>query len=405
MVSERSTSSGEHGLHAYRRVFAERPARRFFAASIPGRFGVATVSLATIVFTQRVVDSYQLAGIAVGVLAISNAVIAPVTARIAARSGQAIVLRVSAVFLVIAAAALTTVTWHPSAALLLGSVALIGAAMPQIGAIAVSRWSTLIMTPAMLRTALAVESMMTEITFLAGPAVISLVVSVWGPTVAPGIAVVPIVLSALLLAAARDSEPPRTSPSGSEARWRRPTLPVVLMAAANIAIGCFFGASQVSVIAAVTHLGDINIATALYGVMSLTSLFAGLAYGAIKRSASHTGWDLTAGFLGLCVSAIALTQTHALPPLVLLLLISGVFVAPTIITAGVIAERATSPERVHSTFTVLTSLQGLGSAVGAATAGTLIDAYGTTHGFIVAAAATALGTAVAIACALSSNRD
>jgi predicted MFS family arabinose efflux permease len=176
------------------------------------------------------------------------------------------------------------------------------------------------------------------------------------------------------------------------------------MAATNVAIGCFFGASQVSVIAAVTHLGNISIATAVYGVMSITSLVAGLTYGAIRRRASHTVWDLTGGFLGLCLSAIALAQARGLLLLAILLLISGVFVAPTIITTGVIAERATPPEHVHSTFTVLTSLQGLGIAVGAATAGTLIDGGGSTRGFVVAAVATGLGAAAAIACAFSSTR-
>lgn len=404
MVPKRSTPR-ENGLRSYRSVFVIKPARRFFAGSIPGRFGVATVGLATIVFVQHVAHSYQLAGTAVGVLAVSNAFVAPVAAHIAARKGQAVVLRFSAVLMVIAAAALTTVVSHHSRAILLGSVALIGAAMPQIGAIAVSRWSTLITTQAM-RTALAVESMMTEITFLAGPAIISVAVSAWSPIVAPGISVGLIVFSALLLAAAHDSEPPRSSPGArSGSRLQHPALPVVLMAAANIAIGSFFGASQVSVIAAATRLGNLDIATAVYGVMSLTSLFAGLTYGAIQRTRAHAGWDLTASFLGLCVSAVWLTQTHALPPLVLLLLVSGVFVAPTIITTSVITEHATPPEHVNSTFTVLTSLQSLGSAVGSVSAGTLIDKYGAMHGFLVPGIATGVGAIVALTYALTRNRE
>ena len=381
------------GLQSYGALFASRHAKAFFAASVPGRFGVAMTSLAVIVFTQTVVGSFAVAGLAASVLAITNAVLAPVSARLARRLGQPPVLAVSGITTAIAAVTMTVAGVERNPFWLLASVVLLGASMPQIGAVAISRWTSLFQDPARLRTAFAVESVATEVTFLAGPAILSGAVALYGAAVAPGFAIGLIAVSALLLAGARSSAP-SPSPAGSHVTLR-PGRALALVFAASGCMGVFFGASQVSVIASATADGSAAIATAVYGTMSITSMLSGFVYGVLRRPISRAAFDLAVAFTGLAVTSTLLVFAHDLLPLIVLLLIDGVFVAPAIINIGVLMQRDTPQARTHQTFTVLASVQGLGVALGAAAAGLLTDAIGATAGF--AAPAVAAAAAIALA--------
>lgn len=386
--------------NAYRQVFRAPAVRQFFLRSVPGRFGTAAASLAVVVAAQAISGSYAVAGAAAAVLAISNAICAPLGAAIATRTGQRPVLRGNAVIVLVAAVGLITAERTGSTAILIGAVTLLGIGMPQIGAVAVSRWSTLLSDPGRLRAAFAIESIMNEVTFLTGPILVSVAVAADGAALAPAGCACLIATSAALIAAARASEPPR-SRGASTATDRRqgsraPALVVAAAAVVNFAIGGFFGSAQVSVVATATSLGAADVSSAMYALMSATGIIAGFTYGAIHRTAKHARIDLVVGLACTAAVAAVAATTTSVAALAIVLLLAGSFTAPSIIAASVIVEQTTPAHQVQSVFTILTSMSSAGSATGAALAGTLIEAFRPEGGFTVSAVTVSLGLCAAL---------
>ncbi|WP_396136842.1 MFS transporter [Curtobacterium sp. BRB10] len=386
--------------NAYRQLFTTAAVRQFFLRSVPGRFGTAAASLAVVVAAQTISGSYAVAGAAAAVLAVSNAICAPLGAIIAARTGQWRVLYANAVIVLVAAAGLIVAERTGSTAILIGAVTLLGVGMPQIGAVAVSRWSTLIADPRRLRAAFAIESMMNEVTFLTGPILVSVAVAAGGAALAPAGCACLIAATAALVAAARASEPPRSRTARSDRDYRRGMrAPIVVVAAAavvNFAIGGFFGSAQVSVVATATSLGAADVSSAMYALMSATGIVAGFGYGAIHRTAKHARIDLIAGLACIAVVAAVAATITSVAALAVVLLLAGIFTAPSIIAASVIVEQATPAHQVQSVFTVLTSMSSAGSATGAALSGILIEAIHPEAGFAISAALATLGLCAAL---------
>jgi predicted MFS family arabinose efflux permease len=134
----------------------------------------------------------------------------------------------------------------------------------------------------------------------------------------------------------------------------------------------------------------------MYALMSATGIVAGFGYGAIHRTAKHARSDLIAGLACIAVVAAVAATITSVAALAVVLLLAGIFTAPSIIAASVIVEQATPAHQVQSVFTVLTSMSSAGSATGAALAGILIEAIHPEAGFYISAAIVTLGLCAAL---------
>jgi predicted MFS family arabinose efflux permease len=161
-------------------------------------------------------------------------------------------------------------------------------------------------------------------------------------------------------------------------------------------LGIFFGSMQVSVSAFADAHHAAPAAGFLYGLMSVTSLLSGVAYGrrARFRTSPAAQLPLILGFLA-CASLLPLLA-DAPWQLGLALLLPGAGVAPLIIVSSTLIESVTHRSVLTQTFTWVNSASAAGIAVSAAAVGRLVDGSGGARaGFTVpllALAATAVLT-------------
>ncbi|MGW1469606.1 MFS transporter [Streptomyces sp. NPDC002308] len=257
--------------------------------------------------------SFGAAGLVAGSFALAEALVGPQVARLMDRYGQTRVLvplltaHAAAVAVLVASA----LTGAPTAAAMAAGLAA-GATIPQVGALSSARWSALLRgraaepADAALAPAFALEAFANEAAYLLGPALAVLAATRLHPAAGTVLAGGLVVGAGLVFASLRGTAPEpaarpvRERPGGRGPRrpWgprrppesRRPQGPRVLwgrgfvaLLVVNLALGVFFGSTQVSVSAVAADLHAAPAAGLLYGLMGVASLLAGLAYGTYTR--------------------------------------------------------------------------------------------------------------------------
>ncbi len=240
------------------------------------------------------------------------------------------------------------------------------------------------------RTALSLDSIGTEFSFMAGPALGVWAATMWHTgwaifvfewlSIVAGIVLV--VINPALRVAGGAEPGPAAAPVRS---WF--SLQVLAVLAASAAATVVLAGTDVSIVATLRDMGaqqHIGWVLALWGAGSIVG---GVVYGAWHRSI-EAFW-LLAG-LALVTAPVALAAD--LPAAAVLILVSGLFCAPTI-TATVDTLTRLVPERSRGeAIGWHGSSMTAGMALGAPVAGFAIDAGGWRWGYVVVSA---LGLAVA----------
>ncbi len=283
----------------YRTLLRTPGAGAFFLTAAVGRVGIAMTGLGIVWLVHARTGSYATAGLVTGGFAIAEAAVGPQLARLIDRFGQtrvlppALLAHAAAVATLLALVAAGTPDW-----VMMAGGALAGATIPQIGALSAARWAALLGDgqTAALSTAFALEAMANEAAFLVGPALVSILGATGHPALGTTLAGALVVAGGLCFAAQRRTAPPTAAASGAAARHRavrsllRPGFAVLV--GVNLAIGVYFGASQISVTAFAVEHGVAGAAAALFTVASCASLLAGWLYGLRRwriRPAGATG--------------------------------------------------------------------------------------------------------------------
>ncbi|MGI8718396.1 MAG: MFS transporter [Lapillicoccus sp.] len=237
------------------------------------------------------------------------------------------------------------------------------------------------------RTALSLDSVATEMSFMAGPALGVWAALVWNTAWAILLFEwLSIVAGAVLWFV----NPPLRSPSSSAGEASQPALPrrewfsltLLAVLAAAAATTVVLSGSDVSIIAALRSMGAQPHIGWVLAVWGLGSVVGGLIYGAWHSSVS-VFWLLG----GLAVATAPLALATGLPWLVALLVVSGVFCAPTI-TATVDHLSRVVPERARGqAMGWHGSSMTAGVALGAPLAGFAMDRAGWQWGFLSVAGA------------------
>lgn len=243
----------------------------------------------------------------------------------------------------------------------------------------------------------AMDAAATEITWVAGP-VVTFAVAGWAGTG-----------SALVVAAAilTLSVASFASCAASRRCWRpvsvvtaRPgTLSSVnlrVLTAALVGVGVVFGATEVAVTALSTSLGAPGAAGPLLGLWGLGSLCGGVVVARFTGGGAQSGRGLAALLvvLGAGHAALAAAGSHWLV-LGVLITAAGSMIAPILGSAYGMVDRIAPTGTRTEAFAWLATATAVGSAIGAALAGVLVDAQGAAAGFLLAATAATLAAALA----------
>jgi len=366
-------------------------AAAFFLTAAVGRVGIAMTSLGIIWLVHARTGSYATAGLVTGGFAVAEAVAGPQLARLIDRFGQSRVLppvllaHAAAVAALLALVAAGTPDW-----LMTAGGALAGATIPQLGALSAARWAALLgdARAAALPTAFALESLANALAYLAGPALVSILGATGRPALGTTLAGGLVVAGGLGFAAQRRTTPPPAS--GADARHRpgrsllRPGFTVLV--GVNLAIGVFFGATQISVTAFAVEHDAAGAAAALFTVSSCASLLAGWLYG-LRRWRTAPQVQLAVAAAGLAAGCLPLLVAGSPFELGFGIALTGLAIPPLLVLCSVLAELAVYRAVLTQAFVWLNSASAAGSAGAAAVAGWAMGAFGAHGGFAIAAMA------------------
>jgi MFS family permease len=324
--------------------------------------------------------SFATAGLVTGSFAVAETVLGPQTARLMDRLGQPRVLvpLLCAHAVAVAGLVALAMTGAPAPALMAAGLGA-GATVPQVGALAAARWSALLHGRPELTAAFGLETMSNDLAFLVGPALTVLAATRWEPAAGTVLAAALVVGGGLAFAALRGTAPPPVPPpaagGGAPGRGSLLTRGFGTLLAVNLAMGVFFGSTQVSVSAfAATHHAAAS-AGLTYGLMSAASVLAGLAYGRHRwRTPPAVRLPPALAYLA-CAALVPLLATTPWQ-LGLALLLPGTGVAPCVIVSATLIESVVDRSVLTQAFTWCNSAGAAGIAMSAAAVGRLVDGPG-----------------------------
>jgi Major Facilitator Superfamily len=384
----------------YRTLLREPGAAAFFLTAAVGRVGIAMTSLGIVWLVHARTGSYVTAGLVTGGFAVAEAVAGPQLARLIDRFGQhrvlppALLAHAAAVAILLTLVAAGTPDWLMTA----GGV-LVGATIPQLGALSAARWAALLRDEraAGLPTAFALETLANEMAYLAGPALVSILGASGYPEVGTVLAATLVVAGGLCFAAQRRTAPPA---SGAAERHRtgrsllRPGFTVLV--GVNLVIGVFFGAMQISVTAFAVEHGAAASAAVLFTVSSCAALLAGWLYG-LRRWRTAPPVQLAVATAGLAVGSLLLLVSGSPVELGIGVALTGMAIPPILVLCTLLAQSAVHQAVLTQAFVWLNSASAAGSASAAAATGWAVSTFGAHGGFAVAATATGVVALLAVA--------
>lgn len=342
--------------------------------------------------------SYATAGLVTGGFAVADAVAGPQIGRLVDRFGQARVLP-CALGAHAGAVALLLTGGAPD----LVAGVLVGATLPQLGALSAARWSALLSgeRAAALPTAFALEALANGLSYMAGPALVSVLGAAGRPGAGVLLAAALVVGGGLALAVQRRTAPPLVGHAERRHAGRALLRSAFLrQVALGLTLGVFFGAMQVSVTAYAVGRGTPDAAALLYLASNCTNLVGGWAYGAWRHGGSPRRHQAAAATC-LTVACLPLTVLDAPLAVGVTLALTGLAVPVLLILTSVLTESSVPRAVLTQAFTWGNSASAAGIAGAAAVAGRVVDAGGAHGGFGVAAGAAVVMTVLA----LSGPRD
>ncbi|NUS69580.1 MAG: MFS transporter [Ensifer adhaerens] len=378
----------------YAQIFAAKGTVGFTLAGLVSRLPLSMTGIGLITMLAQSRGSYGLAGGVAAAFTLASALLAPQVSRLVDRFGQSRILPLAAALSLLGTSALLVLTHWRAPDWTLFVFAILAGCTPSMSAMTRARWTELYRGRPELKTAFSLESVFDEICFIVGPPIaVGLSVGLF-PEAGPLAAAACLAIGVAAFVVQKGTEPPvepaETIASGSVLRY--PALRVLIVALAGM--GVIVGTIDVVSVAFAEAEGRPAAASLVLSFYALGSCIAGLAFGAVR-----IGLPLATLFLigaGMtAASTLPLLFAGGIGSLAIMMFISGVFFAPTMIVALSIGETAVPPSKLTEGLTWLTTGLGIGVAAGAAVSGSVVARFGVSAGFTIALAAGALILAAA----------
>jgi MFS family permease len=378
----------------YQQVLAVPGSRRLAASALLARLPQGMAPLAILLLVRAATHSYAVAGIAVGVYALANAVCAPLQGRLVDRFGRITVLVPSASAQAACLLALTlSARVQAAGAVLVVLSAFAGAFAPPIAPAVRAVLRDVFPDAAMLDSAYALDSVLQELAWISGPLVVAVVIAVTSPSGAV------VLLGGLYIVGtclfvrsplARGGE--RRVPGRRASALASPQLRALLAPVTLTGIG--LGAIEVGLPALALHAGSRPASGLLLALWSVGSLAGGLWYGArVWRSPLASRYRLVL-VLAILLNA-PLIIARSIPAGVVCSLLAGATIAPMFSCQYALVGRTVTAGSETEAFTWVSAALIGGVAVGSALAGATVGPAGVSGPFLLALVASTLAAAIA----------
>ncbi|MFW0756702.1 MFS transporter [Pseudomonas sp. H11T01] len=379
----------------YRELFNAPGARAFVLAGMIARMPISMTGIGLITMLSQLQGGYGLAGAVAATFALATAVCAPQVSRMVDRYGQGRVLPVSALIgggallMVLLCTRLQAPHWT------LFVFAALAGCMPSMSAMTRARWTELYRGQPQLQTAFALESVLDEVCFIIGPPLSVGLCVVAFPEAGPLAALLMLAVGVTAFVLQRGTEPPvhphEAHERGSIIRSGAIRLLMLLM----VALGTIVGVVDVVSVAFAQQEGQPAAASIVLSMYAIGSCLAGLAFGALKLDIPLPRLFLYGG-VATAVTTLPLLLAGDIFGLSMAVFVAGLFFSPTLIVAMALVENIVPPAKLTEGLTWLVTGLSIGVAIGAASSGWLVDAFGARSGFWVSIGAGVVVLAAAV---------
>jgi len=393
----------------YHRLFAQPGARAFTLGNLVARLPMGMFSVSAVIMIAGSRGSYALAGAVTATGLAATALVAPWTARLVDRYGQARAAVPATAFALLGDIALVLCVHYGAPDWTLFAAYAATATTPNMGGMSRARWAHLFKgDPAAIHTANSFEQAADELCFMLGPVFAAFLCGAFFPEAGTLVGDLLMMTGVLVFAAQRSTEPPpqrRTKKSEdseqsekSKSPARATGMPPLLLG--FLAMGAVFGSMEVVTIAFADAQGHKSAAGAVLALQAAGSCVAGLLYGALKPAGpAERRYPLCVAAMTLLMTLplLAASLTGSLLALAGALLVAGMATAPTMVTGMTLVQHRTPEGRLNEGMTLaVTGILG-GIACGSATGGWVVEHLSTTAGYGVPVAAAALALAISAA--------
>jgi MFS family permease len=384
-------------LRPYQHVLSDRQAVAFSLAGFVARLPMSMTGMGIVLLVSLTTGSFGQAGLLVAATTLTGAAVAPLWGRATDRVGQARVLLLAVLINALSVALLVAAVqlgW-PLPVSLAAAVG-VGVGFSLAGSAVRARWALRLNGSPLLNTAFALEAMLDEVVFIIGPVLVTFLATALHPALGISVSAVIGLIGAVALAAQRSSQPPiRSTPHGHEGSTRLPWRVLLPVAIASAALGMVFGGMEINVVAFAKETGVLPYAGLILIAWSFGSLVAGAVTGAIIWRASPAR-RFRVGATMLALSLLPLPFVDQPLVVALLLILSGMAIAPTLIASVGVIESAVDQSRLTEALAWNSTGMVAGVAIGAAAIGFVIDSSGAQAGFAAVAIAGLLLTLTAL---------
>ncbi|GAA2081447.1 MFS transporter [Actinomadura alba] len=356
-------------------------AARLLGGTLLGRLPTGMGALVVVLFTRAEGGGYSLAGALAAMHGLAAAAGQPVLGRTMDRLGQTRVLLSGALLAATGFTLFAVVGIHPLP-VAIGAVVLAGFATPPLEPGLRALWPDVLPGPDQVQAAYALDAAAQEIIFTTGPLIV-VAAAAFSPEAALVLTGALGIAGTLVVASSRPSRAWRGHPRAAD--WAGPLrsagLRLLLLALA--AVGVALGVLSVAVVAYADRLGSESVSGLLLAVNAGGALIGGIVYGARPRP-GPADRRLPLLMAGLALGYLPLMIAPALPLMVALTFVSGIFLAPVLACSFGIVDYLAPRGTVTEAFAWIVAAMGGGAALGAAVAGISGDLAGVSGAFTAA---------------------
>jgi MFS family permease len=272
-------------VQPYGAILDRDRAWRFSLAGWFARLVRSTAGIGTILLVAAHGQSYAVGGAASGAVVIGSAIAGPFWSRAADRAGQTRVLPWAlAVSAVSAALLLLSIELGLAPWTWIVTAFLVGASAIDAGALVRARWIHLLDDGAERHTALALEAVLDEFTFVIGPPLVTVIAAAANPVAGFLVGVSASLLGGVALLLQRRTAPvPARISAPDAASGFRAWLPVGVLGLlpGYVGVGLIFGSVDLTAVGISRDVGNTAVAGILLAVFAVGSVTAGFLFGAL----------------------------------------------------------------------------------------------------------------------------
>lgn len=381
----------------YRELFQAKGAKGFALAGLLARLPLPMTGIGIITMLSQITGSYGLAGAVAATFVLTYALMSPQISRLVDRHGQGRLLPAAAGLSVLGILLLLACSYWRLADWTLFVGAALAGFMPSMSAMVRARWTAIYRGKAQLKTAYSLETVLDEVTFIAGPPIsVGLSVAVL-PQAGTLAAAVFLAIGVFALAVQVGTEPPveADAATGQDSMSVFRLADVRLLTLLMVAMGLIVGTVDIVSVAFAEQMDMPAAACVVLSCYAIGSCVAGLVFGVLKLDTPLHKLLLLGG-LATAATTLPLLVVGNIIGLAIAVLVAGLFFAPTMIVAMSLVERIVPESKLTEGMTWLLAGLNVGVAGGAAASGQVVDVWGAQAGFNVALAAGAAVLLVAL---------